>query len=234
MSTTESLYSASSREEVSNLSCIQACFSRLRPRPRTRTRPSHCNTIHPRRHWVGSLPQGDPGLWGTRVGPGRTPTVHRCPEGKAVGGPQLVARQTIVRQTTSLETNVLSVNRRLDKRAVQQPGADSHLESYMVAEQRDNHMADESKWRSPGLSRRSRRETKPLTPEKINQETEDTKQNETEHIKIRRINTRTELLMCLLQCSGRSLGTKRHTERVGQRDSTSEFGLDLWYSERAY
>ena len=43
--------------------------------------------------------------------------------------------------------------------------------------------------RSPGPSRRSRRETKPLTPEKINQETEHTEQNETEHIKIRRINT---------------------------------------------
>ena len=54
----------------------------------------------------------------------------------------------------------------------------------MVAEQRDDHMPDELKWRSPGSSRRSRRETKPITPEKINQETKHTKRNETKHIKI--------------------------------------------------
>ena len=70
-----------------------------------------------------------------------TPTVHQCPKGKAVDEPQLVPRQTTARQTTSLETNVLSAERRQDKRAVQQPGADSHLEPYMVAEQRDDHMA---------------------------------------------------------------------------------------------
>ena len=40
--------------------------------------------------------------------------------------------------------------------------------------------------------------------------------------------------MCPLQCSERSLRIKRHTDRVGQRDSTSEFGLDLPYSERLY
>ena len=44
----------------------------------------------------------------------------------------------------------------------------------MVAEQRDDDMADKSK-RSPGSSRRSRRETKPITQEKINQETVHTK-----------------------------------------------------------
>ena len=53
----------------------------------------------------------------------------------------------------------------------------------MVAEQRDDDMADKSK-RSPGSSRRSRRETKPITQEKIKQETVHTKRNETEHIKI--------------------------------------------------
>ena len=46
----------------------------------------------------------------------------------------------------------------------------------MVAEQRDDHMVDESKWRSRGSSRRSRRETKPIIQEKIN--------HETKHIKI--------------------------------------------------
>ena len=38
--------------------------------------------------------------------------------------------------------------------------------------------------RSPGSSSRSRRETKPITPEKIKQETEPIKQKETEYIKI--------------------------------------------------
>ena len=158
-------------------------------------------------------------------------------------GPQVVPRQTTARQTTSLETNVLSANRRQDKRAVQQPGAESHLDLHGSGAARrshgkravNEHVVDsvpESK-RTPGRSRRSRRGTIPLTPEKINQETEHTKQNETEHIKICRINTRTELLMCLLQCSEWSLRIKRHTERVGQRDSTSEYGLDLRCSERA-
>ena len=47
---------------------------------------------------------------------------------------------------------------------------------------------------SPGPSRRSRRENETPTPEKINQQTEHTKQNETEHIKIRRINTQTRIV----------------------------------------
>ena len=70
--------------------------------------------FNPTRQRVGSLPQGHPGLWGTPVGPGRTPTVHRCPKGEAVGGPQLIRRHRTARQTTSLETNVLSENRRQD------------------------------------------------------------------------------------------------------------------------
>ena len=43
--------------------------------------------LQPTRQRVSSLLQGHPGLWGTPVGPGRTPTVHQCPKGKAVGGP---------------------------------------------------------------------------------------------------------------------------------------------------
>ena len=54
------------------------------------------------------------------------------------GSPQLVPRQTTARQKTSLETNVLSANKRRDKRAVQQPGADSHLESYSTNNTRHN------------------------------------------------------------------------------------------------
>ena len=46
-------------------------------------------TTTPRR--VGSLPQGHPGLWGTLVGPGRTPTVHRC----VYGGRPWVARRNL-------------------------------------------------------------------------------------------------------------------------------------------
>ena len=83
--------------------------------------------------------------------------------------------------------------------------------------------------RSLPQSRRSLRKETPHTRE--DQVTEHTKQNETEHIKIRRINTRTDLLMCLVQCSERSLRIKRHTERVGQWDSTSEMRLDFRYSE---
>ena len=33
-----------------------------------------------RTHRVGALPQSHHGLCGTRVGPGRTPTVHLCPK----------------------------------------------------------------------------------------------------------------------------------------------------------
>ena len=55
----------------------------------------------------------------------------------------------------------------------------------MVAELRDDHMADESKRKSPKSPRRPRRDTKPITPEKINQETtKHTNRNETKHIKI--------------------------------------------------
>ena len=46
-------------------------------------------TTTPRR--VGSLPQGHPGLWSTPVGPGRTPTVHRC----LCGGRPWVARRNL-------------------------------------------------------------------------------------------------------------------------------------------
>ena len=48
--------------------------------------------------------------------------------------------------------------------------------------------------RSPEIKKIAQR-NEPPHPEMINQETEHTEQNETEHIKICRINTRTELLM---------------------------------------
>ena len=108
--------------------------------------------------------------------PARTPTVHRCPTGKAVHSPQPVPRDTSP-QTTTRQRQALS------QTCDTTTGVITHLESYMVAEQRDDDMADTSK-RSPGSSRRSRRETKPITPDKINQETVHTKRSETEHIKI--------------------------------------------------
>ena len=97
--------------------------------------------------------------------PARTPTVHRCQTGKVVGGPTLPPRRRPTtndnKTQTSLKTNVLSAT-----------SVVTHLGTYMVAEQRGDDMASASKWRSPGSSRRSRRETKPITQEKINQETE--------------------------------------------------------------
>ena len=107
----------------------------------------------------------------------RTPTVHRCPTGKAVGGPQPVPRDNS-RQTTTRQRQALSPT------CDTTPGVIIHLESYVVAEQRDDHMADESKWRRRGSPRRSRREMKPITQEKINQETQHTKRNEIKHIMI--------------------------------------------------
>ena len=87
MNTTESSRQRrQSSRGVSLLSCIQTRFSRLRPHEHEHDH--HTTTrFNPTRLRVGSLPQGHPGLWGTAVGPGRTPTVHWCPTGKAVGGP---------------------------------------------------------------------------------------------------------------------------------------------------
>ena len=118
---------------VSILSCIQTRFSRLRPR--TRTRPSHYTT-QPNTTTGWLFASGS--SWTLGHTGGSRLWVHRCPKGKAVGGPQLVPRQTTARQKTSLETNMLSANRRQDKRAVQQPGADSHLESYSINNTRHN------------------------------------------------------------------------------------------------
>ena len=40
-----------------------------------------------RKHMVGALLQIHPGLCGTLLGPGRTPTEYHCPQGETVGGP---------------------------------------------------------------------------------------------------------------------------------------------------
>ena len=97
---------------VTFLSCIQTRFSRLRPR--TRTRPTHY-TIQPNTTTGWLFASGS--SWTLGHTGGSRLWVHLCPKGKAVGGPQLVPRQTTARQKTSLETNVLSANRRQDKRS---------------------------------------------------------------------------------------------------------------------
>ena len=77
---------------VSILSHTQTRFSRLRLR--TRTRPSHCNTIQPKKTTGWLFASGS--SWTLRHTGGSRQDTHgtRCPKGKAVGGP---------RQTTSDE-----------------------------------------------------------------------------------------------------------------------------------
>ena len=160
MVTTESLNSATAEQESKDSQLqVSVKHDHVRTRRQTQKGLALCHSVA---HW-----------WVLA----RTPTVHQC----LYGGWPWVARSKIYSPTidkrqqtkTSLESNVLC-----------QPGAVRHLESYMVAEQRDDHMADESTWRRPGSSRRSRRETKPIIQEKINHVTKHTKRNETTHIKI--------------------------------------------------
>ena len=70
------------------------------------------------------------------MGPGRTPTVHQCPRGKAVIGPQLVPGEDL-RQTTTDDDKPWDTcfqKSSAVKRDAQQPGADRHLESCIEAE----------------------------------------------------------------------------------------------------
>ena len=61
-----------------------AVSNNTRPTPRTR---------------VGALSRCHPGHRDTPVGPGRTPTVHRCPRGEAVGGPSTNTTHVVRRST---------------------------------------------------------------------------------------------------------------------------------------
>ena len=89
---------------VGILSCTQTRFSRTRTRTIEHYLKTPTNTT-----------TGWPGLWGTPVGPGRTPTVQRCPKGKAVGGPH---------ETTS-DRRQNDTDKRQDKRAFSETGVDS-------------------------------------------------------------------------------------------------------------
>ena len=106
------------------------------------------------------------------------------------------------------------------------------VDSCTVAEQRDDHMTDESNTsstrskRSPGSSGRSRRRNETHHPRE-DQPGDRTHQAERDqaHQDFRRISTLTKLLMCLSQCSERFLRFKRCTESVRQRDPTS--GIEI-------
>ena len=113
MNTTESLNSASSRAGVFVFS---VAHQRVSHDHEHEHRHDHHTTsrLQPTRQRVGSLLRGHPGLWGTPVGSGRTPTVHRCPKGKAVGGPH---------ETTS-DRRQNDTDKRQDKRAFSETGVD--------------------------------------------------------------------------------------------------------------
>ena len=51
-----------------------------------------------RTHRDGALLKIHPGLCGTLVGPSRTPTVHQCPQGGAVGGPNALNTSATTRR----------------------------------------------------------------------------------------------------------------------------------------
>ena len=105
-------------------------------------------------------------------------------------------------------------------------GVDRHLYTHMVAELARRSHGDRAVKQSTRSRLVNRFEVEAsriikkiaqsngtITPEKINQ----VSWNETEHIKIRRISTRTKLLMCLLQCSEMSLRIRRHRKSRTKR-----------------
>ena len=108
MNTTESLNSASSRAGVFVFSVAHQRVSHDHEHEHRHRHDHHTTSrLQPTRQRVGSLLRGHPGLWGTPLCSGRTPTVHRCPKGKAVGGPH---------ETTS-DRRQNDTDKRQDKRA---------------------------------------------------------------------------------------------------------------------
>ena len=84
-------------------------------------------------------------------------------------------------------------------------------------------LVDKSK-RSPGSSRRSRRETKPVKQEKIN--------HETEYTKIAQHQYTDKVVEVTVVIQEHVSQIKRCTDRVGERDAISEFGLNLRHSSQ--
>ena len=131
------------------------------------------------------------------MGPGRTPTVHRCPKGKAVS--QQTSSDERPSDNDRPRTNVLSQEQVLTDVLSTKTGVDRHLYTYVVAElARRSHggrAVKKSTWSrlvnrleveaSRIIKKIAQREMENRTPEKINQ----VSWNETEHIKIRRIST---------------------------------------------
>ena len=176
------------------------------------------------------------------MGPGRTPTVHRYPKGKAVGGPQQTSDER-PSDNDMPRTNVLSGKQEQTDVLSTKTGVDRHLYTYTVVEHaRRSHgdRAVKQLTRSRLVNRfevEASQIIKKDRAEKWNHRSGEDQSGLLERNRVHQSpqNQYTDkLLMCLLQCSERSLRIKRHTERVRQRDSTSEFGLDLRYSERAY
>ena len=82
-----------------------------------------------------------------------------------------------------------------------------------------------SRWRRPGSSRRSCGETEPIIQEKINQETE--------HNKVPRNQYTDKVVNVTVVIQEQVSPDSSDAQRVGEGNPTSEFGLDLRYSERA-
>ena len=64
------------------------------------------------------------------MGPGRTPTVHRCPKGKAVGGPQQTTSDERPSDNDMPRTNVLSGKQVQTDVLSAKKGVDRHLCAY--------------------------------------------------------------------------------------------------------
>ena len=105
--------------------------------------------------------------------PARTPTVHRCLNREGHGWPDNKPRQDRRPQDTDQ-----SQDKRAFKKQVYGGGAGSRN---LRSTEGCQTLWAESKLRSPGSSRRSRRETEPITQEKTTQEKTN---KETEYIKI--------------------------------------------------
>ena len=111
MNATESLNSASIRAGVSVFSVAHKRVSHDHDHDHDLHTTSRLQSTRER---VCSLPQGHPGHWRTPVAPGKTPTVHLCPKGKALGSPH---------ETTS-DRRQNDTDKRQYKRAFSETGID--------------------------------------------------------------------------------------------------------------
>ena len=126
---------------------------------------------------------------------------------------------------SSLKTNVLSGNKsRHTHRLVISHGCGAGSRNRRSAESCQTP-STRSRWRRPGSSRRSCGETEPIIQEKINQETE--------HNKVPRNQYTDKVVNVTVVIQEQVSPDSSDAQRVGEGNPTSEFGLDLRYSERA-